>query len=316
MNAWQALMQKEGVTLDAGDHAQHSTDAPQADQQALAVCSHLGVLSVTGDEAETFLQGQVTADLRDMRVGEQRPAMHLNLKGRGLFSARILRSGEGFQLVMARELLNDARQALIKFVLRARVSLEVDDDAVVLRLAGPETASRLARIYPGAAIGDNALVVASSPEATQLWSTLAEDAVRGGPALADWLAIRAGDGQVFPGCEERFMPQELNYDLLDGVSFKKGCYVGQEVVARMHFKGKLKQRMRRLSWPAETAPAPGTSLRDERDKAVADIVQAVVAGERCQALAVIRHGYEAALHADGETLDWRYETLSYDLPTE
>jgi folate-binding protein YgfZ len=315
MNAWQSLLQQQGATLDDQGRLTRFAD-PGEGANAIAVCSHLGVLSVTGEEAETFLQGQVTADLRDMRVGEQRPAMHLSLKGRGLFSARVVRTQDGFQLVMARQLLPAARQALMKFVLRARVSLAPDDEAVVLRLDGPDAGQRLAAIYPDASFKAPALAVLSPSSAAELWPTLSQDAEQGGPALGDLLAIQAGDGQVFPGSEERFMPQELNYDLLEGVSFKKGCYVGQEVVARMHFKGKLKQRMRRLSWPATEAPAPGTSLRDDRDKSVADIVNAVVTGSRCQALAVIRHHYDQALFADGAALDWRYEALPYELPEE
>jgi folate-binding Fe-S cluster repair protein YgfZ len=111
-----------------------------------------------------------------------------------------------------------------------------------------------------------------------------------------------------------WLPQALNYDLLHGVNFKKGCYLGQEVVARMHFKGKMKQRMQHLSWQAGVVADAGTVLRDDKDSAVGELVYAVSDGQRTEALVVLRLDHDGALILNGQTLDWRKADLPYPLP--
>ena len=321
-----AVHGEDGTLLHFGS-APAPDDGPQA-----AICDDLAVIHAHGEDTPDFLQGQITADVKDIDAGATRPAMHLNLKGRGVVSMRVLPAGNGYRLLLDRHLVEAARKALGKFILRSKVSLDPDPEHVVLRLsdAGQALASMdLPRPEAGQAVTtengvqiarpgqtEQYLVIAEPDTAASILSQLPEAFTLGGARHGRLLAIRAGDGQVRHGGEERFMPQELNYDLLGGISFKKGCYVGQEVVARMHFRGHLKQRMRRLSWPASAAPDPGTALRDDQGRGRGEVVDAVIAGDRCEALAVLRHTHQGALFTDAGELDWRSEPLPYELPDE
>lgn len=327
-------MKTLGAVHEDGE-IRHFGQPPTASPAAmLAVADHLAVIRVTGADAGTFLQGQVSTDVRDISAGGTHMAMHLSLKGRGLVGMRVLPDGDGgFLLLLPAAMVDSCLEKLGKFVLLSKAQLSADADQVALVITGgaasgnllaaglhPPEAGAVHHVDPGllAGIGEQRyLLILPRERAASIWTTLAGDLPLGGGLHARLDEILAGEGQVYPGGEDRFMPQELNYDLTGGISFKKGCYVGQEVVARMHFKGKLKQRMRHLSWPEpEQTPSPGTPLRDHRDKAVAEVVNAVVAGERCHALAVLRHGHDGPLSLDGRPLDWRLESLPYDLPEE
>lgn len=333
MTNWQQYRDSNTAVRADDGTILHFGTAPTADDQPLAaICDDLAVIHAHGEDTPDFLQGQISADVKDIDAGATHPAMHLNLKGRGVVSMRVLPVDDGYRLLLDRHLVEAAQKALGKFILRSKVSLGADPDRVVLRLSNADSALEnlsLPRPEAGQTVTtengvqvarpaqtDQYLVVAEPDAAASVLDRLPTEFTLGGALHGRLQAIRAGDGQVRPGGEERFMPQELNYDLLGGISFKKGCYVGQEVVARMHFRGHLKQRMRRLSWPAETTPEPGTALRDDQGRGRGEVVDAVIAGERCQALAVLRHTHQGPLFTDAGELDWQHETLPYELPDE
>src|SRR5699024_9614476 len=136
----------------------------------------------------------------------------------------------------------------------------------------------------------------------------------GGELQARWWDINAGLAQITPGAHQAFLPQALNYDLFQGVSFNKGCYTGQEVVARMKFKGQLKQRLHHISWPESVAAAPGDTVRNAEGRAVGQIVLSLEYQDRQHALAVLRH--EQELHSQlNETINTpNVKALPYGLP--
>ncbi len=333
MTNWQQYRDSDRAVHAQDGTLLHLGSGPAPDDGPLAaICDDLAVIHAHGADTPDFLQGQITADVKDVDAGATQPAMHLNLKGRGVVSMRVLPAEDGYRLLLDRHLVEAAQKALGKFILRSKVSLDQDSDRVILRLsdAGKALESMgLPRPDAGQAVTtengvqlarpgqtEQYLVIAAPDAAAAVLDGLPERFTVGGALHGRLLAIRAGDGQVRPGGEERFMPQELNYDLLGGISFKKGCYVGQEVVARMHFRGHLKQRMRTLSWPADGAPEPGTALRDDQGRGRGEVVDAVIAGDRCEALAVLRHTHQGALFTDAGELDWRRENLPYELPDE
>src|SRR5690606_16579479 len=126
--------------------------------------------------------------------------------------------------------------------------------------------------------------------------------------------ILAGEGHIEAGGEDLWLPQVLNYDVLDGVNFKKGCYLGQEIVARMHFKGQLKQRMQRRDWPGEKAPATGTVIRNGDGKAVGETVTAVCRNGHVSALLVLRLYHAGDLLIDEQAVCSTAAGLPYALP--
>lgn len=321
-----ATTDNDGIAVDLGTPPQ---DVPA---DATLLCDHLRVLRVRGEESEKFLQGQLTADVREVSAGISRLAMHLNLKGRGIASMRLLPADGGHDILVPAAQAETLQQSLARYIVFSKAEIEPDPERTVLSLEGESALEVLGGLdlpVPGAAdacaIAGDITIVRAGPaprwllvlpvaRADELWPSLSEGRQTGAADHARLAEIAAGEGHVLPDTRERFLPQELNYDLIQGVSFEKGCYTGQEVVARMHHKGTVKQRLQRLSWPADAAPAPGTPLRSESDKAVGEIVQALVCDNRVEALAVLRLDHEGDCLVEGEPLEVSREEMAYQLP--
>lgn len=317
MDAWQSL-------IDAQPPVHGGRPAP-----TLATGEHLAVIHAEGEEAGDYLQGQLTVDLKAVDEGAHRAAMHLSLKGRGLVSLRIARQDGGYLLLVPAGQTEATVRCLEKYRLRAKVTFRPDPQVRVAQLAGGVdatlTAAGLPTPGPGQAAhrdgvsvlryahSDHALIVAAGPLLATHWQTLtAERALTDGDG-ARYQDVLAGEGQIRAGAEDLFLPQVLNYDVLGAVSFKKGCYTGQEVVARMHFKGKLKQRMAAFHYQGP-ALSPGQSLRNEQGRAVAEVVDAAPGEPAPALLAVVRLDHEGELFLDDQPLQVEPIALPYDLP--
>ncbi len=320
-----------GAVRDADGTALHlGTPAERLPADAALLCDHLAVLRVRGEESEKFLQGQLTADVRDVSAGLTRLAMHLSLKGRGIASMRLLPAEGGHDLIVPASQEPILRESLGKYIVFSKAEIEADPDRMVLSLEGeraPEVLTAAGLPVPGAAhscahaeeitiargcAAARWLLILPVSHAAVLWPTLSKGLHTGAAQHARLAEIAAGEAHVLPETRERFMPQDLNYDITDGVSFEKGCYTGQEVVARMHHKGKLKQRMRHISWEGEQAPEPGTVLRNEQGKAAGEIANAVVCGKYIHALAVLRLDHEGDCLIDETPLGIQREALPYE----
>ncbi len=297
--------------------------ANSAETPYLSHCDHLAVIRAHGEEADHYLQGQVSCDLREVDQQGHRNGMHLTLKGRGLVSARIVRDGDDYLLLCPADLSEAVIKALMKYRLRAKVEFSVDQELVVLGLAGnlpagapdhgnsAETDQGLWLRYP---FTDHALLLVKQDNAEQVWQTLAADRATTGANGWQLADIDAGEGMVYPGAQDLFLPQVLNYDVTAGVNFKKGCYTGQEVVARMHFKGKLKQRMQRINYSADVDLTPGETLRDSNGKAAGEVVSAARTSQGGVALVVLRKDTDGVLFREELALDSQLGALPYSLP--
>jgi tRNA-modifying protein YgfZ len=222
--------------------------------QGAALLPHLGVIRAQGPDAAKFLHGQLTQDFSLLGLSEARLAAFCSAKGRMLASfIGFKRSHEEILLVCSRDLLPATLKRLSMFVLRAQVKLSDASEAFdVCGVAGsgPEALPALpwqavtqddatwVRLYPALGVA-RALWVAPRPQA-------GEAAVPAGPALDlqawQWLDVMSGVVTLSQPVVEAFVPQMLNYESVGGVNFKKGCYPGQEVVARSQFRGTLKRR--------------------------------------------------------------------------
>lgn len=326
---WQQYLDQLGARRDGQGVV---LDFHNASASGLLVGDHLAILRVAGPDTFRFLQGQITTDMREIERNRTRLGMHLSLKGRGMISFRLMPSHDGVDLVLPARQLDNACERLGKYARFSKVTLTPDTMRVPLLLQGEHSINLLkghgipAPEQPVEALHAEHTAVARL-DAGERWLLLLDKvnarhlldqvpvADIGGALGWQMSDILAGEGHVLPETEDLWLPQVLNYDALNGVSFSKGCYLGQEVVARMHFKGKLKQRMHGMSWAGSVAPAPGAVLRDENDAALGEVVHAVVAGDRVRALAVLRLDYRGELRLEGETLsDWRQERLPYPIP--
>ncbi|NWC78239.1 folate-binding protein YgfZ [Pseudomonas sp. P7759] len=276
-----------------------------ADSAFFCPLSHEGVLAVRGADAAKFLQGQLTCNLNYLSDTQASLGARCTQKGRMQSSFRILLQGDGVLLAMATELLEPQLADLKKYAVFSKSKL-TDESAAWVRfgLVNADTAlGSLGLELPAendSVARNNALIaIRVSPGRTELWVPAEQgDAVRNQLTasleqtdLNEWLLgqIRAGIGQVMPQTRELFIPQMLNLQAVGGVSFKKGCYTGQEIVARMQYLGKLKRRLYRLSLNAPELPEPGTPLfSPSHNSAIGEVVIAAKAGESIELLAVLQ----------------------------
>lgn len=256
--------------------------------------SHLGNVRITGADAETFLQGQLSNDVRLLTPERAQITSYNSPKGRMLAVLHLLRDAQN-QIVaeVDRSVLEATVKRLRMFVLRSKVTLEILNEPA-LGLAGlraVESLQSVALPAPNLAMdsaqhGELTVVrrMGESPRFSvhgpadalaDLRKRLALDIEMGDER--DWrhLDVLAGVPTVFAETSDHFVAQMANLDLLGGISFSKGCYTGQEIVARLHYLGQLKRRMFR-SHGAVRDVAPGTPVYvDGEAQAVGEVAQAV-----------------------------------------
>lgn len=239
--------------LTTTTHRPMTTPTPAQPISGIAELTHWGVIRVAGEEATKFLQGQLTQDVALLGLSEARLAAFCNAKGRMQASFIVFkRSHDEILLVCSRDLLAATLKRLSMFVLRAKAKLsDASAEFALYGVAG----NAIEKIAGSAGTTwskvdlDAANLVFLHPGACQpraLWCAPAgTPAPEGQPmdlALWHWLEVQSGIAMVTQPIFEAFVPQMLNYESVGGVSFKKGCYPGQEVVARSQFRGTLKRR--------------------------------------------------------------------------
>jgi folate-binding protein YgfZ len=253
--------------------------------------SHFGIIAAYGDDATEFLQAQFTNDINLVDETHSQLSALCSPKGRMLCNFRIFRREQTYYLLLPYELLEAALSRLRMFVLRSKVTLEDASDALIgIGTSGNKMIEHL---------GD---IVGKLPENTdeaieykdytiirvagvipryeiygllepmkKLWQALDVHATPVGANVWELLNIQAGIPVITAASIDAYVPQMANMHLINGVSFTKGCYPGQEIVARMHYLGKLKRRMYRIGFDAHDIPATGTPLVTETSTESQDI---------------------------------------------
>jgi len=226
------------------------TPSSAAALHGVAPLPHLGVIKVEGEDAAKFLHGQLTQDFALLGMAEARLAAFCSAKGRMQASfIGFKRSATEVWLVGSRDILPAALKRLSMFVLRAKARLsDVSAEVQLFGLTGdgllPAGATPWAKEDRGAATLVHLYPADAQPRA--LWAAPLGEPVPAGPALSidlwQWGEVRSGIALISQPVVEAFVPQMLNYESVGGVNFKKGCYPGQEVVARSQFRGTLKRR--------------------------------------------------------------------------
>ncbi len=250
--------------------------------------THLGVIRAQGDEAAKFLHGQLTQDFALLGPQQARLAAYLSPKGRMLASfIGCQRSATEVLLVCSRDLLAATLKRLTMFVLRTKVKLtDASDEFALYGLAGDALISIAGSACPAwsKADFDDQILVHLYPALGQprgLWI-----APQGSPApqgqaldaaLWAWGEVRSGVATLSAPLVETFVPQMLNYESVGGVNFKKGCYPGQEVVARSQFRGQLKRRTYLAHSPSALAVGAEIFTAEDAEQAVGLVVQSAPA---------------------------------------
>jgi tRNA-modifying protein YgfZ len=318
--AWQEWLLSAGAHVDDGVVAHFGN--PQGELEAardgsvLADLSHLGVLDFAGEDSEAFLQGQLSCDVRAIGAGSSSYGSHCTPKGRMfadfLIWCQTSDPSQDFRMALSSSIVATVRKRLSMYVLRSKVRVtDVSDLVVLLGLSGDAAAGALDSTLAGLSLhearqfgeggtaislpGGRILIAVPAQSAPSLWASLSATLRPVGTPCWEWLDIRSGVPRITAATQEQFLPQMTNLELLGGVSFKKGCFTGQEIVARTQHLGKVKRRMFLAHLDhqeGQAPPSPGDDIYsdDIPGQASGTVVNAQAApGGGYDLLAVVQH---------------------------
>lgn len=341
MNDWLNFLAQQGATINDGlatSFGETAADYPEL-TAALVDLSDLGILALEGPDTKRFLQGQSTSDTRQLNKETSLPGAICNPKGRMLTSYQAIEPVvDTVLLTMHRPLVETSINSIGKYAAFFKTALnDVSADYRLLGLGGPDCEPLLDQLFDAVpqainqlCIGENYLLLRISAQqfllvvdvgvAEKNWQRLSATFKPVGIGYWQLQSIRAGLAQVRAETLEQFVPQMLNLQATGAVSFKKGCYTGQEIVARMQYLGKLKRRTYRVIIEDAKPPKQGAEIYSSNDnKLVGNVVLAAPADGKDSELLAILHEEQAEATSfiiDGETTTVRIAELPYILATD
>lgn len=335
LNPWHRFLQQQGATLESiGDAARNtlsfseqSADYPALLQQpTLTPLIHLGIVSLQGPDAKKFIQGQITCDVDQLGMDHSLTGARCNPKGRALTSFQLIQiSDDQLFMVMDQSLVQSSIDELSKYA--AFFKVELNDASEAYHCIGLNKCIDLSEPYPDklevTALTANLslssarrLLIFAQEQIESVWNCLQPKYQPVGTELWVLQDIKSGIANIQLETSTLFVPQMFNLQAIDGISFKKGCYTGQEVVARMKYLGKLKRRMYRLSLSIQALskqnlPAPGSICQlPDKEQSIGNIVSAAHTDKDTQEILVVlteEAAKSTVLIIDGE----RFENINY-----
>ncbi|HEV2111291.1 MAG TPA: folate-binding protein [Gammaproteobacteria bacterium] len=262
----------------------------------LTELSQEGVLRVSGADAVAFLQGQLSTDIEKLNPGVSQFSSWSNAKGRVVTLLRLFRRDGDIYLSLPAALLAPVKKRLSMYVLRSQVTLEDASGTLAhLGLAGPDVPALLQKAGITTPATVDAMTESDGAQIIRLHGETPRYAIYGTAAAAEklraqleslgaqhgtedaWalMKIRAGEPTIYPETTEQFVAQMLDLDQLGAIDFKKGCYIGQEVIARAHYRGAVKRHMVRAESRSTVPLRPGADIHAIHDDSpVAEVVDA------------------------------------------
>ena len=337
MSNWQQHLSDFGATLiDNNVSFSSSPEHSSGNGTLITPLCHLGVICITSEKVIDFLQGQTTCDFKTLSTTNSLPGAQCNPKGRMLNSFTALQVAENeVLLIMDRALVEPTLVSLGKFAPFFKAVLaDASEQYAALGVFGESVSERIIQQYGSAPEAINESLVTSNAHIVRLaeqaflvvmpfdvlneqWQALAQHATAAGTNAWQLQMIEAGLGQVVADTHEMFIPQMLNLQATGAISFKKGCYTGQEVVARMKYLGKLKRRMYRINLSDTDKPSPGAPCKlTSEGQSVGNIVLAADNQNTFEALAVLTEEAAQAtslIVGDSEALPFQLLPLPYNL---
>jgi folate-binding protein YgfZ len=268
-----------------------ATSTLSTQDNVLCDLSHVGLLKLDGPDTVSFLQGQVTNDVKLLDGSNAHYTGYCTPKGRLLAIFLAFAHGGHLHLQMPKMLLDPITKRLKMYVLRSKVNIQ-DMNAHVFKfgIGGHHATKLLSKQFPSLPQQSLQLVTHANgtvirmpgnipryeilsdiEHAQQLWTALADDCKTVNADFWEWLEIQAGIPEVYPDTQEAFVPQMLNLDLLNAINFKKGCYTGQEIVARTHYLGTVKRRTQHAQ--SSNFASIGTDVKNDQQEIVGKVVR-------------------------------------------
>lgn len=335
MSDWITFLADKGFSQSENGNFELPSSEDVTEQNYLIPLNQ-GLIQIQGPDSAKFLQGQVTCDVRDLSAKTTRLGAQCNVKGRMLLCFRALQSdSERILLRINAGLVEKGLASLGKYIVFSKAKLA--DQSQFYRhlgIIGPE-ASRIINDIFSIEISNNddwdsageSLIIRldesryecwiPATNAEEIWNSLDAKTRSAGQNLWDLMNIRAGVGDITPNTFETFTPQAINFQLVNGINFRKGCYTGQEIVARLHYRGTLKRHMYRFGFADATQlPLPGSELRNAEGKVVGEVILAARCGtHKGELLASVVDDERVAIYLANNTQKLSLLSLPYAIPT-
>lgn len=304
---WIESLRRDGLAADGLSFGKRAAEL--AAPTIVAPLGDVGVIRANGEDTADFLHNLLTNDVKNLAADGLRRAGFCTPKGRLLADFLIWREGDDHLLLLPADILPAMLKKLSMYVLRAKVKLsDVSDERAVLGIAGSDAATlaatlagttpevgRSVAVDGGALLALAAgrfLLVADAATASAAWGQATASATPAGLDAWRLREIAAGDPRVITATQDQFIPQMINYEQIGGLNFKKGCYPGQEIVARTQYLGKIKRHMYRLAIAqggAELQPGSAVYAPETGEQACGNLVSVAPAADGGhEALAVIQ----------------------------
>jgi folate-binding protein YgfZ len=281
---WEQFLTNQGACIENGQVKhfgdENSEKKAALEEHILCDLSHYGLIRAFGEEAENFLQNQFCNDVRNINNTQSQLNAYCNPKGRVLAFFRLFQIKGQYYLRLPQEMLADTQNRLQMFVMMSKLTLEdASSELVIIGFSGPDADKKLSKVVDAVPTEVDTVIqtndvtvirVSNNPPRYEIygdaaniksiWDKLAIDAKPVGGGSWNLLDINDAIPEVTPETKEAFVPQMINLEGINALSFKKGCYPGQEIVALMHYLGKLKRHMFLAHTESNKVPAPGDSL--------------------------------------------------------
>jgi tRNA-modifying protein YgfZ len=296
-----------------------------------------GLIEIKGSDSTKFLQGQVSCDVRELAENTTRLGAQCNIKGRMLLCFRAIQpENERIILRIHAGLVANGLASLGKYIVFSKAKLaDVSQEYRCLGIAGTHAAELINNVFSleiaqnddWQAAGEN-LIIRIAEDRYECWLAASQaDAIleqlRAQTTTADqnfWnlLNIQAGIGDITPETYETFTPQAINFQLVNGINFRKGCYTGQEIVARLHYRGTLKRHMYRFEFSLnnQELPSPGSELKNAEGKTVGEVILAAYRDNQMgELLASVVDDQRVAIYLANNPQKLSLLGLPYAIPT-
>lgn len=337
--AWKDFFAEHETKLAESESTRFDDNTLTNESSWLSHLASRAVLKVCGEDASTFLHGQFSNDLKQLNSKQWQLSSYSTPKGRLLAVFRIAKLNDDYYLEMPADIIEAFQKRLQMFIMRSAVTLEnLSHNLVICGLAGTDLKAPLKamgietpdEVYGFAStVAQDVLlmreygttpryvVLAKPQRMIELWQKLDDSVLQTTENTWSLSQIQQGQPDVFESTREQFVAQMMNLHVLGAVNFKKGCYPGQEVVARLQYLGKLKRRMYRFSAKSQTLPLAGSEvIQEEGADASGKVVSAAFSSaDTIELLAVMKvasiESGDTLTLASGESLALRNLPYSF-----
>ncbi len=325
---WQQIFPTYAVVINSKNNSvvtsfgESPADYATLNVKNVVSVNHRGFIKLSGPDSEKFLQGQVTCDLTQLDTQSSLNGAHLTPKGRIIFLFSITRDSQGALLLETNpSVIELAMASFKKYSVFFKTEItEVTDQFVSVLVSGPNADTIINKIDADTSrlIGIDTYSLSIRAERTQAClSKVSGELIPAGQGYSDLLRIRSGTADVTAESSDSFIVQMINLDAQNYISFKKGCYTGQEIVARAHYRGTVKRRMYILNLATSTLPAIGEGLINSDGKVIGNVANVALASDKTieilAILAIKSADSTQVKFADLDFIDLTQRPLPYEI---